>query len=217
MNTSSAHNIRLLREPQPAATLLHPLRLRLLHMLREPDSAAGLARRLELPRQRLNYHLRELEKEGLLELIEERKKGNCTERILKATARSYLISPEALGQLSVDPEPTQDRFSSAYLAASAARVLRDVGILRSRADEAGKRLGTLTLESEIRFASPGDRQAFTQELTQTLADLVARYHDEGAPGGRRFRLMVGAYPTPGEGNSAAETDTETDYENRGEE
>lgn len=207
MNASSAQNIRLLREPAPASTLLHPLRLRLLRMLREPDSASGLARRLGLPRQRLNYHLRELEKEGFVELIEERKKGNCIERILRATARSYLISPEALGELSEDPQPTQDRFSSAYLAASAARVLRDLGVLRSRADEAGKRLGTLTLESEIRFASPGDRQAFTRELTETLAGLVARYHDEEAPGGRPFRLMIGAYPALGEDNSAAQPDT----------
>ena len=75
--------------------------------LGEPGSAAGLGRKLGLPRQRVNYHLRELEKEGLLEVVEERKKGNCVERIVRATARSYLISSEALGTLGSRPEEIQ--------------------------------------------------------------------------------------------------------------
>ena len=62
-------------------------RLRLVRELVEPDSAAGLAKRLGLPRQRLNYHLRELEAAGLLELVEERRRGNCVERIVRAVAR----------------------------------------------------------------------------------------------------------------------------------
>ncbi len=186
--------LSLLREPERAATLLNPLRIRLLSHLRQPDSASGLARRLGLPRQRVNYHLRELEKKELVELVEERKKGNCVERLLRASARSYLISPEALGDLAADPAQLTDRFSWAYLAATAARAIHDLGELRARADAAGKRLATMTIESEVRFASASARESFARELSQAVASLVAKYHDEKPARGRRFKLMLGVYP-----------------------
>ena len=191
---SATASLSLLREPERAASLLNPLRIQLLGYLRQPDSASGLARRLELPRQRVNYHLRELEKQGLVELVEERKKGNCVERVLQASARSYLISPEVLGELAADPGELKDRFSSAYLAATAARALSDLGVLRARADAAGKRLATLTLESEVRFASASARESFAQELSEAVASLVAKYHDEESARGRRFKLLLGVYP-----------------------
>ena len=58
---------------------------------------------LGLPRQNVNYHLKALERHGLVELVEERKKGNMTERMLRATALSYAISPAALGGVQPDP------------------------------------------------------------------------------------------------------------------
>ena len=102
--TASPRSVQVIDRPEAAATALRGTRRTLLAALAEPDSAAGLARRLGLPRQRLNYHLRALEKAGLLECVEERRKGNCTERILRATARSFVISPDALGSFGPTPE-----------------------------------------------------------------------------------------------------------------
>jgi DNA-binding transcriptional ArsR family regulator len=192
----------VIRRRQTAATLLQPLRGQILEGLEEPGSASGLARRLGLPRQKVNYHLRELEKEGLVELVEERRRGNCTERVVRATARSYLISPEALGSLGSDPDRIRDRFSAAYLVATAGRAVQDVGRLQRQAEEAGQRLATLTLTSEVRFASAESRNAFAEELANALARLSAKYHDEGAPGGRRFRFFVGGHPAPAAGKPA---------------
>ncbi len=185
----------VIAEPARAAAMLQPLRLEILHELREPDSAAGLARKLSLPRQKLNYHLRELEKEELVEFVEERRRGNCVERLLRASARYYVIDPAALGALAADPAQMQDRFSSAYLVAVAARAIRDLAVLREGAKKAGKRLATFTLQTEVLFASAAHRQAFTQELTNTIARLAAKYHDEKAAGGRRFSFFLGAYPS----------------------
>jgi DNA-binding transcriptional ArsR family regulator len=192
--TFTDSSVELVSGPQKAAALLHPLRLRLLEELRDPNSAAGLARRLDLPRQKVNYHLRELEKERLVEQVEERRKGNCVERILRAKARFFLISPSTLGALSADPEAIRDRFSSAYLVAVAARAIRDVAALRVRASKAEKRLATMTMETSIRFADPSDRRAYTEELTREIARLVEKYNDEDSKGGRRFRFFLGSYP-----------------------
>jgi DNA-binding transcriptional ArsR family regulator len=177
-----------------AAALLDPLRQRLLEELREPDSAAGLARRLRLPRQRVNYHLRELEKQRLVELVGRRRRGNCTARILRATARTYVISPAALGGVGAAPGTARDRFSAAYLVAVAARAVQDVGALGARAEKEGRRLSTLTLETEVRFASAEARAAFAEDLARALARLTGKHHDAKAPGGRTFRFVVAGYP-----------------------
>ena len=195
-HTSNA--VRVIHEPERAGVLLNPLRIRILEeLLREPESASGLARSLKLPRQKVNYHLRELEKEGLVELVEERRKGNCVERVVRATARSYLVNPAALGAIAVDPSAVKDQFSSSYLIAVAARAIEDLALLRERATKAGKRLPTFTLQSEVRFGSAADQNAFLEELSNAVARIIARYHDEKAPGGRRFQVLVGSYPTPG--------------------
>lgn len=179
-----------------ASSLLDPIRLAILGALRQPDSAAGLARRLGLPRQKLNYHLRLLEDDGLVELVEERKKRNCTERIMRAVARTYLISPAALGDLAADPERVEDRASSAYLVASAARAITEISEARAAADRAGKKLPTLSMHADVRFVSAEDQRAFAADLTAMLGKLVAKYHDDRAPNGRRFRVLAGAWPAP---------------------
>lgn len=176
-----------------AAVMLHPTRLRLLRELAEPGSAASLARRLELPRQQLNYHLHALEEAGLIEEVETRRRGNCLERVVRATARSYVISPAAMGESCPSAADVGDRFSASYLIAVAAQTLRDLGRLRGLADAAGKRLATLTIQAEIQLASPADRKAFTQELAAAVEGVIAKWHREG---GRPFRVTLGAYPSP---------------------
>lgn len=179
-----------------AAVLVRPLRTRILEMLAEPQSAAGIARTLAVARQKVGYHLKALEQHGLVELVEEKKVGNCVERLVRATGRAYLVSAQALGSLVEGAAEATDRFSAAYVVAVAARALREVTRLRHAADAAGKRLATLTLDTEIRFATAADRAAFTEELAREIARLTAKYHDASAPRGRLHRLVAFAYPKP---------------------
>lgn len=188
--------LEVIRSPDAAAALLEPTRQKLLAHLKEPDSATGLSRRLKLPRQRINYHLRVLESAGLVTLVEERRKGNCLERVVRASARSFVISPEALGALGPTAEIAADRLSSAYLIASAGRAIRDVAALETRARKEGKRVATLTLEAEVRFADAATRARFAEELADSVARLAAKYHDDRAPGGRKFRLLAAVHPIP---------------------
>lgn len=188
----AAPPLEVVRGAGAARALLDPLRRTLLERLREPGSGATLARQLGLPRQRLNYHLRELEKAGLVSLVEERKRGNCTERLVRATATSYLISPEALGALGATPEERSDRASASYLVAAAGRAIRAVGSLEKRARQARKRLATLTLEVDVRFASAAARAEFAEELANAVARLVSRYQHHGP--GRTFRFLIAGYP-----------------------
>jgi AcrR family transcriptional regulator len=192
--TAALPNLRLVHEPAQASSLIDATRRDLVARLREPGSAAGLARELGIPRQSINYHFRELERTGLVRCIGERRKGNCTERLMQATARAFVISPEILGSLGPPPVSAEDRMSAATLVGAAAETIRSVATLDRKASAEGKRFSTLTLEAEVRFASAEARAAFAAELTDAVARLVARFHDDQAPKGRTFRLVVGSHP-----------------------
>jgi DNA-binding transcriptional ArsR family regulator len=192
------HDIRdveVIEDPAAAVVALDPVRSRLLAELREPASAGALAARVGIARQKVNYHLRALEAHGLLELAEVRKHGGINERILRATAASYVISPAAVAQTGADPEQARDRLSAGYLVALAGRIVREVGSLARRADAAGTRLPTMAIDTEIGFRSAEDRAAFAEELTAALLELAARYHHDD---GRPHRVVVAAHPRPEE-------------------
>jgi len=188
--------VAVIESPSAAEVSLDPVRSRLLAELAEPGSATSLARRIGLPRQKVNYHLRALERHGLVELIEERRKGNVTERLMRATASSYVISPSALAALEPDPGRSPDQLSAFWMLALAARLVRDVGRLLAGATKARKRVATFAIDGQIRFASAADRAAFAEELSHSLAELVAKYHDATAERGRDHRVIVAIHPTP---------------------
>ena len=189
--------LEVIEDPATAVVALEPVRARLLAALAEPGSATTLAKRFDLPRQKVNYHLRALEAHGLVTLTEERARRGFTERVLQASASSYVVSPGALGGAAADPARVPDRLSAAYLVALAGRAVREVGDLLRGAREAGRRLPTLSLDVDVRFASAADRSAFAAELAGAVRGLAARYHDEGAEDGRTYRVVVLAHPRPG--------------------
>jgi DNA-binding transcriptional ArsR family regulator len=188
-------DVAVIEDPAAAEASLDSVRARLLAELVDPGSATTLAARVGLTRQKVNYHLKALERHGLIELVEERRKGNCTERVLRATAESYVISPTALGAVQPDPGRSPDQLSARWLLALAARLVRDVGELVTGATRAHKQLATFAVDGEVRFASAADRAAFAEELADAVARLVGKYHDQTAEHGRRHRLVVAIHPS----------------------
>jgi len=187
--------VAVIEDPAAAEACLDPMRARLLAALAEPGSVTMLAAKVGLARQKVNYHLRTLEQHGLVELVEERRKGNVTERVMRASAQSYVISPAALAAVAPDPSRSPDRLSARWLLALAARTVRDVGALITGATAAGKRGATFAADSKVRFASAADRAAFADELTAAVTALIGKYHDESAPGGREHQIVVAVYPS----------------------
>lgn len=191
MPPRAAAQLQVLSDAAQLGLALSPLRRQMLALLDEPDSAVGLARRLNLPRQRVNYHLRELERAGLVELVQERRRRGAVERRVQRTARAWVIDPSLLATHSVEADTVQDRFSSAYLVSTAAQAISTVAELRERAQTTRRRLATLTVETEIIFGSPRELGAFAHELQACIAELAQRYHRTG---GRRYHVLALSYP-----------------------
>jgi DNA-binding transcriptional ArsR family regulator len=186
------HDVAVIEDAAAAAVSLDPIRARMLAELAQPHTATTLAKRLGLPRQKVNYHVRALEQHGLVELVEERRKGNMTERVMRATAAAYVISPAALAAVAPDPQRSPDQLSARWLLALAARLVRETGTLITRAARAGKPLATFGLDAEVRFARPVDRAAFIAELTDAVAVLVSKHH---AQTGRPHRVVLAVHPS----------------------
>jgi DNA-binding transcriptional ArsR family regulator len=204
--------VELLGEPERVRLALSPLRRRLLEHLRQPASATHLATVLGTSRQRVNYHLRELERAGLVELVEERQRRGCTERILQATATAFVVDPAVIDAGVESPAVTQDRYAAAHLIDTAAGMVRNVARMQSNAQRDGKRLLTFTIEADVRLAAPGDVERLADRLAALVEQTVAEF--DTPSGGGRYRVVVGGHPAPGPAHEDESTGSHGDQRAR---
>ena len=191
-----------MRKPTPlkvldrdtVGVLASPLGRELIAALDEPDSAASLARRFEMSRQRIGYHMRGLEKAGCIELSGQRQQRGLTERLYRARPLAYVYAPK-----SRRPSPSRkERYSWTSLVNLLSGSLWDLVRLRTRADPAGKHLTTLALDTEVSFASSSASKTFTEDLLVAIRAVIRKHeteHRAGRSGMPRFRLVLGAYPS----------------------
>ena len=194
------------RTSSAARCLLHPLRRRIVEHLKNPDSAAGVARHLRIPRQKVNYHLRELEAEGLVVLVTESRLGAGTERRLRAAARSFVLSPRLLGKLAPDLAADEGGDPPERLVAAASRVLREVGMVAEASEGAGGVSGEsdgdpanavagddriIALEADLSLAGEEAVHGLAGELLAEIDRLAEKYRDPTAP---VTRLVIGIHP-----------------------
>jgi predicted ArsR family transcriptional regulator len=208
VTATAARHLDIIDDPGRARVALQPIRLRLLHLLEQPQSAPQVARAIGMPRQRVLYHLRMLEAQRLVEARDHGTVGRRIDRTYVRTATSYAIAPKTLGGVAVDARTVADAFSSAYLSAVAGRALDDLAALGRAAAARNKRVATITVETEVRFATPADQRRFADELAAALTGLAARYHDPDAAAGRAFRVFACGYPAVPSRDRSGETDRE---------
>ena len=202
----SVMDVDIVSDRKRALALLKPPRRRILELARTPATAVELAEQLEMPRQRVGYHVRELVQAGLLAETEVRQRGSVTEKRYRSNADGYVLSPDLLGALAAQPD-SGDAASAAHLFGSAHRVLREV---EGAFVGASQRVPTLTVSSRIRFRDANQRGVFARALADALTDVVGRYTEpfEGdEAGGDPFRLTLLLHPTPTEPTPDMEDET----------
>jgi DNA-binding transcriptional ArsR family regulator len=181
--------------------IAHPLRVRTLERLREPGSAASLARALGETRQKINFHLKQLKGANLIRKVGERRTGGFIEDIYQAVARSFVISPTLMWGDHVRAEAIRDQVPLYALVGLGERLQRDAATLLDRAAYDGERIASASIDTEVRFASEEDRARFMQDYLSAVAPLLQRY---GTAPGAPYRLVLAVYPTPAEKESEHE-------------
>lgn len=177
-------------------TLADPMRRQILKLLSKPGSAVSVARELGMPRQRVGYHMRELEKHGFVELLREERKRGCTERIMRRTSESILLAPDSFAEQRLHPQGVKDRFSNLYLIATATQMLREASQAEAANPAEDNQPSTFSLQFDVRLATPQDRTAFMEDLGREIAKLAVKYHQPQSRGGRPYRVVIGSYPAP---------------------
>lgn len=187
----AAPSVELVEGADRLRVALAPLRRQVLERLRHPASATEVAVELGISRQRANYHVRALEAAGLIELVEERQRRGCIERVMRATADSFLVDPSVLAPPAADHVVAQDRFAAEHLLTVATETVRDVARMQARAEARDERLLTFTIEAELAFAQPADLERFADALAAAVRATADAFHQ---PGGRRYRIVAGGHP-----------------------
>jgi len=189
--------LEVVQDREAARCLLHPVRLRIVEHLVGPDSASGVARRLKLPRQRVNYHLRELERHGLVRLVQEETHGAGTERRLQAQARAYALGPRLLGRLSADRSLSGEETPEARILRALTRAIRELAAAGAGASaDEGKGTNTrvdeaVAVEVDVVVADAEAMRDFTQDLQRAVELLSERYRTVTGPS---CHVVLAAHP-----------------------
>jgi DNA-binding transcriptional ArsR family regulator len=166
--------------------------LRILDALRVADSAAGVARRLGEPRQRVNHHVRELAKAGLLVEAGERRKGNFVERLYESAAGTFIVSPRLTWGDGARLRAIADQVSLENLVTFGERVQRDAATLLDRAAFDGEEIPSATVDATVHFPDAAARAAFLDEYLTLTAQLIERH---AAADGDPYTVALVVHPT----------------------
>jgi DNA-binding transcriptional ArsR family regulator len=185
-----------------AAALLKPVRIELLKRMVEPTTCSSLAEQLGETPQKLYYHVKTLERAGLVEKVDERRVGGIMEGLYQAAARAFWLSPRLVGQIG-GRQRVHDDSNLGYLLGLAEELQQDIGLLSRRITVDAPSLG---LSAQIELNDAADREAFMQEVQGAIQQIAERYGardaaDRPADPRRTFRLMVACYPQPDESPS----------------
>ncbi|MGB7860585.1 MAG: helix-turn-helix domain-containing protein [Acidimicrobiia bacterium] len=165
--SESQQTISLISDPDEVAGVANGFRRLILENLDEPGSATGLATKLDTSRQRVNYHLRTLEAAGLVELVGTRQRRGFTERIVRRSADVVLVDPSAFAGVSLT---RGDAAGLSGVVAAASETIRLAAAVAQQSAEAGERILSASLETEIRLKNPAALNSLLEALATVLAD-----------------------------------------------
>jgi DNA-binding transcriptional ArsR family regulator len=187
-----AQPVHVVEDIEALQVLGNPLRVRILELLREPGSAATVAREVGETRQKVNYHLKELERVGLVAPAGERRAGNFIETLYQAVGRSFLISPRVAWSDRRRVDALRQQHSLENLVMVGARLQQDAITLLDRAAFDGEQIASAAVEADVHFADEQDRAAFLEEYLAAVQELCDRY---GARDGLPYRVALAAHPS----------------------
>ena len=161
------------------------LRMRIVDTLRErPMTVTQLGDTLDIAPAKIHYHVRELEKVGLLRLVETREKGGILEKYYQPIARDFSVPKELL--LSAPPDEllttTDSLFEQTRI--SFRRALRKM--LAQKGRESDTTLAFLPL-----YLTQEEQRTLAKQLEELLRPYTIQH---GIEGERVIQMMLTMYP-----------------------
>jgi DNA-binding transcriptional ArsR family regulator len=198
------HDVKLIEGVEEAAALLQPLRLQVLSQLAERRSCAQVAEALHETPQKVHYHVKVLERAGLVEKVSERRVRALSEGLYRAVARSYWLSPRLVERIG-GARPARDAVSLEHLLGLAEELSIELGTLAQRV-ASGASVPSLGLSAEVDLSDSARRADFLRDVEAAVRSVAEKYGRSGAPAPaaaanataprESYRLMLACYPRP---------------------
>jgi DNA-binding transcriptional ArsR family regulator len=183
-------------EVEQATALLKPARMELLKRLDEPRTCPELAAYFDETPQKIYYHVKALEKVGLVEKVDEKRVRGVVEGYYQAKARSYWLAPALVGKIG-GQRMAQNQVSLRVLLDLAEEVHDDIGRLGHKA-ESGKDVPSLSLSAHIYLPDGSRRAEFLREVQTVFENLARKYgtpqDDIEIANEQGYRLVLVCYP-----------------------
>jgi DNA-binding transcriptional ArsR family regulator len=173
-----------------AAALLNPLRVEILAQLKEPHSAAEVARQLKETPQRINYHLKALERVGLVERAGSRQVRNLVEVLYRSIARTFLLA-ESLPLGHQGLQKLKDQSALQHLIRHAEQIKKDALILMERSEE--EIIPSASVQMKITLQGEEQRRQFLQEYVDQVKQLIKKYGHE-TDSKDTYQVSLAIYP-----------------------
>lgn len=180
---------------EQATALLKPQRVELLKRLDEPRTCPELAGFFGQTPQKIYYHIKELEKAGLVVKTDERRVRGVVEGYYQAKARSYWLAPHLVGRLGGE-RSAKNQASLRFLLTLAEEIHDDVGRLANKIEE-NQDVPSLALSAHLHLPNGQRRAEFLQEVQTFFQDLAHKYglpDDTTTDNPADFRVVLGCYP-----------------------
>lgn len=184
MSTEQKPAVLVLADLEKVRVLAEPMRLSILRVLhQQPATVKQIADAVGAVAGRIHYHVKELERHGLIVLSSQQEKGSIIEKYYTTTADSYAVDP-LLFALTDEPPPT-------YLA-TAERVR--AGFVAAHRQPAGveERVIEAHIEEGFRLTAAQARELLSF-ITATLED---QRSSGRKPTASRYTVALLVYPSP---------------------
>ncbi|WP_028778473.1 ArsR/SmtB family transcription factor [Shimazuella kribbensis] len=181
----------LVELPEQASALINPLRAEILAQLKQPSSATEVAKKLNETPQRINYHLKTLQRVGLVTKVGSRQVRNLVEVLYQSIAKTFLLAET----LSISKETIQkikDQGSLLHLIHTSERMKKDALMLMEQSDE-NEVIPSASLQMQVNLAHESIREQFVEDYVSLVKDLVERYHSEKQKT-HPYQVVLSVYP-----------------------
>jgi len=161
--------------------LADPVRLRIHFELEQPRTVKELAAALDMPQTRLYYHVKLLEKAGLISVVSRRTVSGIEERTYQTAATSTLVSP-ALGT-----ELAQTGAVSALLQMAAAQL--EIALQDTTHPVGDPKSSVIGLNMGAAKLRPDQVEEFQSKIFNVLTEYV----ESDDPDARKYDVLMAAW------------------------
>ncbi|SDM56511.1 Helix-turn-helix domain-containing protein [Fictibacillus solisalsi] len=183
----------LITLPEQAAALLHPIRSEIVAALKVPASATEIAKALNETPQKINYHLKALEKVELVQKVGTRNVRNLVEVLYQAVAKTLVLS-ESLGLSPETSQKLQDQQALAHVLSLTEAIKKDALQLMEQAEET--QIPSAVLQAAVNLCGEDQRNEFMNEYFSLLHQLIEKYQSGEKENGEEYQVSIAIYPKP---------------------